>query len=129
MNIGFISNKMPEKVFDLLNEMKMKPDQVTMSILFNACAQLRDDRARKIGEKLLDEMTNSFENRNRLLNSAIHMLMRFGNVQRAEHMFQLIKNKDTFTYGIMINGWNFCHYLLLIYEKTFPFRLCWKWPS
>jgi len=102
--LGFLSNKMPEKVLDLLDSMLIKPDQVTLTLIFNACTQICDDRAKKIGRKLLDQMPNHFLNKNNLTNSAIHMLMKFGDVQRAEHIYNLIKNKDLITHGLMING-------------------------
>jgi hypothetical protein len=105
--LGFISNKMPEKVLDLLDEMIIKPDQVTLALIFNACTQLADERAIKIGEKLLDEMPNGFRNHNVLQNSALHMLMRFGDVNRAEHFFELIKKKDSISYNVMMNGNHF----------------------
>jgi lipopolysaccharide biosynthesis regulator YciM len=94
---------MSEKVLDLLDEMVIKPDQVTLALVFNACGQLANDRAMRIGQKLLDQMPNSFRNHNVVLNSALHMLMKFGDVKRAEHLFEMVK-KDIVTYGAMIKG-------------------------
>ncbi len=34
------------------------------------------------------------------------MLMSFGDVTRAEHLFELIKEKNTVSYGTMMNGYN-----------------------
>ncbi|CAF4239603.1 unnamed protein product [Rotaria sordida] len=100
-----MSNNMPDKVLDLLNEMTIKPNNFTLTILFNACGKLANDQAMKIGKKLLDEMHDNYGNDNVVLNSAIHMLMKFRDVQSAERVFHSIKNKDIITYGAMIKGY------------------------
>ncbi|CAF1446562.1 unnamed protein product, partial [Rotaria magnacalcarata] len=102
---GLISNNMVEKVFDLLDEMEIKPDSFTLAILFNACAELANDRAIKIGRKLLDEMPENYRNDNAVLNSAMHMLMKFGDIQSAERIFRLNKKKDIITYNAIIKGY------------------------
>ncbi|CAF1662747.1 unnamed protein product, partial [Rotaria magnacalcarata] len=102
---GLISNNMAENVFDLLDEMKIKPDSFTLAILFKACAELANDRAIKIGRKLLDEMPENYRNNVVVLNSAMHMLMKFGDIQSAERIFRLNKRKDIITYGAMMKGY------------------------
>ncbi|CAF3023695.1 unnamed protein product [Rotaria sp. Silwood2] len=104
-SLGLINNNIPEKVFDLLEEMKLKPDNYNLTVLFNACAQLANDRAMKIGRKLLHEMPVIYRNDTFLLNSAMHMLMKFGDIQSAERIFNLIKKKDIITYGAMMKGY------------------------
>ena len=95
---------MPDKVIDLLDEMVVKPNEFTLTITFNACAQLSNDRAKKIGNKLLDHMPKHFRNDSILLRSAVYMLMRFGDVRKAEHLFEMIKKKSIITYTAMIKG-------------------------
>jgi len=104
--LGYLSNKMPEKVLDLLDKMLIKPDQITLTLVFSACAQLADDRAKVIGKNLLEQMPNDFQDKNVILTSAIHMLMKFGDVKHAEQVFQLVKKKDIVSYGAMMNGYN-----------------------
>ncbi len=104
LSLGLISNKMSDKVLDLLDKMIIQPDVVTLTIILNACAQVNDDRARKIGNKLLNQMPNDFRNDTILLNSAIHMLMRFGNVKSPEQLFESIKKTDVISYGAMMKG-------------------------
>ncbi|CAF4360767.1 unnamed protein product, partial [Rotaria sordida] len=81
-----MSNNMPDKVLDLLNEMTIKPNNFTLTILFNACGKLANDRAMKIGKKLLDEIPDNYRNDNILLTSVTHMLMKFGDIQSAERV-------------------------------------------
>ncbi|CAF1450174.1 unnamed protein product, partial [Rotaria magnacalcarata] len=102
---GLISNNMAEKVFDLLDEMEIKPNSFTLAILFKACAELANDRAIKIGRKLLDEMPENYRNNVVVLNSAMHMLMKFGDIQSAERIFRSNKKKDIITYNAIIKGY------------------------
>ena len=104
--LGLILNKMPEKVFDLLDQTNIQFDQVTLTVLFNACAHVANDRAKQIGRKLLNEMPVDFRNHNVLITSAIDMLMKFGDVQYAEKLFRMNKKKDIITFGAMMNGYN-----------------------
>ncbi len=95
---------MSGRVLDLLDEMTIEPDQFIFTFIFNACAQLNNERARNFGNKFLNQMPNHFRNNHIVLTSSIHMLMRFGDVTGAERMFELIKKKDIVTYGTMMKG-------------------------
>jgi FAD synthase len=101
---GLVANKMPEKVLDLLDQTNIQPDQVTLTTIFSACAQLSNDRAKQIGKKLLHQMPKHFETNNYIRSSAINMLMKFGDVQSAEKLFQMNKKIDAVTYGAMMKG-------------------------
>ncbi|CAF1616086.1 unnamed protein product [Rotaria magnacalcarata] len=90
---GLISNNMPTKVLDLFDEMNIEPNQAILAVLFSACSQVGNDRAMKIGRKLLNQMPKNFLNDNKLLTSAINMLMRFGDVRSAENLFQMIQKR------------------------------------
>ncbi|CAF4433392.1 unnamed protein product, partial [Rotaria magnacalcarata] len=75
-------------------------------VVFNACAGLANDRAINIGRKLLDEMPENYRNDVVVLTSAMHMLMKFGDVESAERIFRSIKAKDADMYGVLMNGYN-----------------------
>ncbi|CAF5075431.1 unnamed protein product, partial [Rotaria magnacalcarata] len=102
---GLITNNVAEKVLDLFDEMKIEPDQFNLSTLFNACAVLNNNRAKKTGKKLLDEMRENYRNNNITSTSAIDMLMKFGDVENAERIFRSIKAKDIIAYGAMMKGY------------------------
>ena len=95
---------MYEKTLDLFEEISLDPNEVTFTIVFNACAHLSNDRAKKIGKKLLQQIPKDRRKSNNVINSAIHMLMKFGDVKSAEDFFRLIKKKDIVTYGAMMKG-------------------------
>ncbi|CAF4546981.1 unnamed protein product [Rotaria sp. Silwood2] len=89
---------MSEKALDLFEQIQINLDNVTNSIVFNACAQLANDRAKSIGKKLLDEMPNNYRNENIVLTSAIDILMKFGDVESAGQVFQSIEKQHIIAY-------------------------------
>ncbi|CAF1150597.1 unnamed protein product [Didymodactylos carnosus] len=101
---GYVSNDMPEKVLELFDEMPIEPDEVIITILFNACAKLANTHAVKLGKDVLNRLPTAVFQHHKLVNSAIDMLMKFADVAHAEHLFQLIKNKSIVTYGAMMQG-------------------------
>ncbi|CAF4281483.1 unnamed protein product, partial [Rotaria magnacalcarata] len=86
--------------------MKIEPDQFNLSTLFNACAVLNNNRAMKMGNKLLAKMPENYRNNNITSTSAIDMLMKLGDVESAERIFRSIKAKDANIYGALMNGYN-----------------------
>ncbi|CAF4920887.1 unnamed protein product, partial [Rotaria magnacalcarata] len=108
---GLIINNVAEKILDLFDEMKIEPNQLTLTILFNASAVLNNNRPMKTGKKLLAEMPENYRNHNVISTSAIDMLMKFGDVEGAETIFRSVKAKgaDIYgadIYGALMNGYN-----------------------
>ncbi len=95
---------MNDKALDLFEQMSVTANNVIYAIIFKACAQLANERAVILGKKLLDEVLNGSKANNIVLTSAVHMLMRFGDVHGAEHYFESIKEKDVISYGAMMQG-------------------------
>jgi len=104
--LGYVDNNIPEKALDLFEKMSLNPNNIIYVIIFNACAQLANERAMKIGKNILNKIINEHENTNIVLNSALDMLVKFNDIENAEHLFELIKKKDVITYSIMMNGYN-----------------------
>ncbi|CAF4400529.1 unnamed protein product, partial [Rotaria magnacalcarata] len=75
---GYVGNEMFEKALDLFEKVDIELDDVTYTIVFNACAKLCNDRAMKIGKELLAKMPENYRNNNIISTSAIDMLMKFG---------------------------------------------------
>ncbi|CAF1264235.1 unnamed protein product [Adineta steineri] len=96
---------MPENVLDLYEKMNIKANPATLTTLFSACSKVANDRAKNIGKESLQKMPNDYYNNNILLTSAINMLMKFNDIQNAEKLFGMIKNKDIITYGSMMKGY------------------------
>ena len=95
---------MSEKALDLFEQIPFNLDEVSYTIVFNACAKLLDDRAKQLGRKILQQMPKEFQTNNYIRNSAVKMLMNFGDVESAERLFELTKKKDIIIYGAMMKG-------------------------
>ena len=95
---------MPEKALDLYEKMSIKSNEVTHLIVFNACAALANQRAKTLGNTLLKEMPHSFLENDHIVNSAIDMLMKFGEVAQAEKLFTPLKKKTLVSYGALMQG-------------------------
>ncbi|CAF5217811.1 unnamed protein product, partial [Rotaria magnacalcarata] len=102
----YVGNEMFEKALDLFEQIHLSLTNVIYAIVFNACAKLCNDRAMKIGKKLLAKMPENYRNDNITSTSAIDMLIKFGDVESAERMFRSIKVKSTNIYGALMNGYN-----------------------
>ncbi|CAF4585057.1 unnamed protein product, partial [Rotaria magnacalcarata] len=72
---GYVGNEMFEKALDLFEKIDIELGDVTYTIAFNACAKLCNDRAMKVGKKLLAKMPENYRNDNITSTSAIDMLM------------------------------------------------------
>ena len=84
--------------------MPVPSDEVTHLILFNACAALSNERAKTLGQRVLKQMPDAFLKHQNLVNAAIDMLMKFGDVAQAEHLFKHLKNKTVVSYGALMQG-------------------------
>ncbi|CAM4821705.1 unnamed protein product [Rotaria magnacalcarata] len=124
---GYVQNNKCDKALDLFEEVPFKRNDVSYTIIFNARARISNDRATKIGRKLLGEMPKNLETNNYIQNSAIDMLMRFGGVESAEKRFQMIQKKNIITYGTMTNGYNINSEPLknlMVHAHELDLRLC-----
>ncbi|CAF3020938.1 unnamed protein product [Rotaria socialis] len=118
---GYISNNMPEKVIELFEKISIKIDEVIIILLFNACAKLCNNRAIKTGRDALNRLPTSFLQNQKLINAAIDMLMKFGDVNQAEVLFEKTQNKTLVTYGAMMQGYvtnNLSDKALDLFEKN-----------
>jgi pentatricopeptide repeat protein len=104
--LGYITNNMPMKALDLYNEVSSMLNVNLYAILYSACAALCDDRAITLGKQLLENMPTKLDDDLIVMGSAIHMLMKFGEVEEAERLFTHMKKRDPSSYGVMMNGYN-----------------------
>ena len=95
---------MCDKTLDLFEQLPFNPDDVTYTVVLNACAQLCDDRAKQMAMKLLKHIPSHLQNNQTVSTSAIDMLMRFGDVTNAERLFGRMTNKNIITYNAMMKG-------------------------
>jgi hypothetical protein len=82
--IGYVFNRMPEKVLQMIGTISVQPNEVITTILFNACAKVADPCAMKLEKIMLTRLPVSFFDNHILMNSAADMLIKFGEVNEAE---------------------------------------------
>jgi pentatricopeptide repeat protein len=103
---GYNINGLPEKALDLFDHVSSMLNPNLYTILYSTCTNLSNDRAITLGKQLLIDMPHVFNDDLIVIGSAIHMLMKFGEVQEAERLFSQMKKRDAASYGIMMNGYN-----------------------
>ena len=97
---------MPDKALNVFEQMSVDPNNVIHRLVFVACAKLANERAVNLGKKLLRQILPTSTNDHTAFDSAIHMLMRFGEMKRAEDLFKSVKNKDISIYTAMMKAYN-----------------------
>lgn len=102
--LGYISNQFSRKVLEEFSQLSIRADEVLMTLVLNACAKCADDQAKEIGKKVLKEIPRHFLEHNRLVNAAIDMFMRFGDIDDAERLFKGLTQRTHVSYGAMIQG-------------------------
>ncbi|CAF1352240.1 unnamed protein product [Adineta ricciae] len=103
---GYNDNKMFEKTLDLFEILPFVPDGAIYAMVLSSCSHLTNDRARRIGKQLINNLPEDFKRSGNVMNSTIFMLMKFGNVDEAEKLFHQIKHKSIYTYGAMMKGYH-----------------------
>ncbi|CAM4848846.1 unnamed protein product [Rotaria magnacalcarata] len=101
---GYVDNNLPEKAIDLFNEIE-SPSDVNVTILFNACAQLKTKEALDLVKKTSKQIPKSFYSDSRLLTSLLDALMKCGDVAHAESLFYSSKQKLLPMCGAMMKGY------------------------
>lgn len=102
-----MQNKLVDKASNFLDQMGEPPDDVLLTIVFNSCADLRNESAIQLANKLLhSSLSDRYKNQLILSSTIIKMLMKFGRVTEAENVFQSLGKKDIITYGAMMKGYS-----------------------
>ncbi|CAF1139873.1 unnamed protein product [Adineta ricciae] len=103
---GYNDNKMFEKTLDLFETLPFVADEAIYVMALSSCSHLTNDRARRIGKQLIDNLPEDFKRSENVMNSTIFMLMKFGNVDEAEKLLHQMKHKSIYTYGAMMKGYH-----------------------
>ncbi|CAF0880345.1 unnamed protein product [Adineta ricciae] len=108
---GYIRNQMPEKAIDLFEQIK-NPNEVIITLLFNACAQLPSEGSLSLIKSVWKKYQNTPLLDDQALTALIHALMRCGDVNQAEAIFDQSPHKVLHMYGAMMKGYIHFGYLL-----------------
>ena len=94
---------MPERAIELFNQVKT-PDETIINFFFNACAQWGTKEALALVKKISEQMPKSFYSNNYILSSLLDALMKCGDVEHAQSVFNSSTNKGLSMYGAMMKG-------------------------
>ncbi len=85
-----------------------KPDEIHFMFFFNACAQLRNEEALKLGKQVLSQFFNEFNQKNvnsKALYGAFNMFIKCDDIKSAEILFNKL-NKNVICYGSLMKIYN-----------------------
>ncbi|CAF3902772.1 unnamed protein product, partial [Rotaria sp. Silwood1] len=71
-------------------------------MLFNACAQLRNEHAFKIKNMYINQISKLSNYNNHVINSFLNMLVKFDDISNLENVFNQSKTKDIISYAIIM---------------------------
>ncbi|CAF3812973.1 unnamed protein product [Rotaria sp. Silwood1] len=93
---------MSEKAIELFNKIQT-PDEVIVTLLFNACAQLETTEALNLVKKISKEIPKSFYWNPFVSTSLLDAFIKCGDLSSAEILFSKMK-KSVIDYGSLMNG-------------------------
>ena len=96
---------MPERAIELFNQVKT-PDEIIINLFFNACAQVGTKEALDLVKKTSEQMPKSFYSNNYILSSLLDALMKCGDVEHAQSVFDSSTSKAPSVYGALMKGNN-----------------------
>ncbi|CAF3518869.1 unnamed protein product [Adineta steineri] len=102
---GYIKNNQTNKAMDLFHEIN-KPDEVIVILLFNTCAQLGTEEALNLAKRVSKETPQLFYSNPRLLTSLLDALIKCGDMEHAQLLFDRSTKKVLSMYGAMMSGYN-----------------------
>ncbi|CAF2063555.1 unnamed protein product [Rotaria magnacalcarata] len=100
---GFIINNMADKAIKLFDDIK-NPNEVTINLLFNACAQLGTAKELSLVKNVSSNIPKTFHQNPFIQTSLIDALMKCGDTLAAQSLFDTIKARNLFIYGAMMKG-------------------------
>ncbi|CAM4770811.1 unnamed protein product [Rotaria magnacalcarata] len=101
---GYIKNNLPKEAIDIFDEIK-DPDEITITLVFNACAQLGSEKELNLLKTISSKIPNSYFKSSNVLTSLIDAFMKCGDITSAESLFDTSTNKTISMYGAMMKGY------------------------
>ena len=101
--LGYVKNGQVTKAISLFHKIRC-PNEIILTILFNACAKIPSSEALQLVKKVSSTMPPSCLDDRILMTSLIDALMMCGDVPSAEACFNQIKSKNPAMYAVMMKG-------------------------
>ena len=100
---GCMKNKMPERAIELFNQVEIQ-DEILINLFFNACAQLGTKDILDKVKTTVEKIPKSFYSNTYILSSLLDVLMKCGDIEHAQSLFDSSTNKVPSMYGAMMKG-------------------------
>ena len=101
---GYIRNNRANEAIALFKKIN-KPDEIVLTLLFNAAAQLKHDKALNLIKRTCQNIPKDFYFNDRLFTSLLDALMKCADVNYAEILFDKSEKKSMSMYGAMMKGY------------------------
>lgn len=101
--LGLVANQQAKEALSLFQEMAVPANKYLFSTIFKICAELGDEQSINLGKAIFKTMPEQHQNNIVVLTSALHMLLKGGDMDTAEQLFARM-NKNVVTYGAMMSG-------------------------
>ncbi|CAF1398302.1 unnamed protein product [Adineta ricciae] len=101
---GYIKNEMSTKAIDLFKQIK-DPNDVIITLLFNACAQLPSEQSLSLVKAVWKKYQNASLLHDHALTALIDAFMKCRDVKGAETIFHKLPHKVLPMYGAMMKGY------------------------
>ena len=98
-----MKNRRFKEATTLFDEIR-NPSKVNYVLLFNACAQLETKEALDLVKRVSSEMPRAYYSDAYIATSLIDALMKCGDVEGAELVFDKSTTRETPVYGAMMKG-------------------------
>ena len=99
-----MTNNRSQEAIDVFHTID-KPNEVILILILNACLRLKTPQALQLIKTIDINMPESYRNHPRLNVSLLDALIKSGQSNRAEQIFER-SQKSVIAYGTMINGFN-----------------------
>ena len=95
---------MADKAIDLFRQID-KPDEITTTVFFNACAEMKDEKTLDLARKVFSQLPRQLRQSRLLLQSVFNMFCRSNNLSNAEDLFEQI-DRNVIAYGFLMKTYN-----------------------
>lgn len=102
-DLGFVRNNQPLKALSLFEKVE-HPNEIILTIVFNACAKIQSAESLEVIKKVCAKMPRSCLHNQILLTSLIDAFVKCGDMSSAETYFEQLKTDDVKMSGGMMKG-------------------------
>ena len=101
---AYLLHQLPQKAIELFFQID-KPDQITTTVFFSACAESKDEKTLSTAKKVFSQLPRHSRESRLLLQTVFNMFCRYNDIAHAEILFEQI-DRDVIAYGSLMKTYN-----------------------